>query len=179
MVVLDIGSGHNPQPGCIHLDIRPGLPDLDVVCDFSKERLPFDDGSVDGVISNHSIEHISWTKVGFLVSEWIRVLKPGGWAKIRTPDLKFICTNYLAGKTTKEWPEDEAMATQIFGSCESSEIALIKLFSGQEVESNVHFACYDFSMLSKLLKKHGFSDVSPSQFETEFSPGELQVTAIK
>jgi len=178
-IKLDIGSGFNPTPGYIHLDIRRDLPDLDIVCDFSKQPLPFSCGVVDEIISNHSIEHIKWTEVSFMVKEWVRVLRPGGIAKIRTPDLFMIVKNYMAGVKTKEWPDDEKRAREIFGQCEAAEIALIKLFAGQDYDSNVHYACYDFQMLSSLLKRCGFSQVESSRFGPEFSPHELQVIATK
>lgn len=178
-MVLDIGSGYAPQPNCVHIDIREDLPELDIVCDFSSEALPFSDGEVAGIISNHCIEHIKWTKVSFMVKEWARVLRDGGFLKLRTPNLEFIVKNYLNGVKTSEWPDDEKTATSIFGECGYREIALIKLFSGQDYESNTHYACYDFDMLSRLLKISGFGSVELSKFETKYSPGELQVTAYK
>lgn len=48
---------------------------LDYVCEADK--LPFEDGQFDFVISSHVLEHL-WDTVGTL-KEWMRVVKPGGY----------------------------------------------------------------------------------------------------
>jgi|SRR6185312_12316779 len=178
-VVLDIGSGYAPTPNCVHVDIREGLPDLDIVCDISREKLPLPDESVDGIVSNHSIEHVKWPQVKFVTDEWVRVLKKGGYALIRTPSLEFIVDRYTKGLTTAEWPGDEQRAAEIFGSITPAVWANIKLFAGQDYEGNVHYMCFDFEMLSNLLIRSGFSHVEKIDMEKEYSPGELQVRATK
>jgi predicted SAM-dependent methyltransferase len=147
--------------------------------DVTKEILPFPSESVDGIIANHVIEHMKWTEIKPVIADWFRVLKKGASLKIRTPNLEFIVKNYLNGVQTKEHPVDENAVKEIFGNVGPSEIALIKLFSGQDYDSNVHYACYDFKMLSALLKNVGFTRVQKEHFGSEFSPGELQVVAYK
>ena len=122
---------------------------------------------------------MKWTEIKPVVADWFRVLKKGSSLKIRTPDLSFIVKNYLNGIQTKEHPVDEKAVTDIFGDCGPSEIALIKLFSGQDYDSNVHYACYDFKMLSAVLTNVGFTKVQKEKFSSEHSPGELQVVAYK
>lgn len=177
---VEVGSGFNPHPGYIHLDVRKGLPKLDYVCDFSKQRLPFDDGSVDEILANHVIEHISFRKLPFVVSEWVRVLSEGGKLTLRTPDLGFICRTYLSHNTTPEWPGDEEFIRKnLSDEITPSWWANLKLFSGQDYDANFHHVCFDFNMLSALLKRYGFSEVRSVKFDKEFSPGELQVEAVK
>lgn len=53
--------------------------------DLDGAKLPFEDESFDAVCANHIIEHVSDTD-GF-VKEVHRVLKPGGYAVISTPNL--------------------------------------------------------------------------------------------
>lgn len=178
-IILDIGSGYAPTPDCYHIDVRDDLPDIDLVIDISKESLPIACNSVDGIVSNHVVEHFRWTQISSILKDWLRVLKVCGWVKIRTPDLDFIINGYVNGPISKEWPGDEDNAKKIFGSYGPSEWALIKLFSGQDYEANVHYACYSFDMLSRLLKNVGFSDVKRVKFDQEYSPGELQVIAYK
>jgi len=176
-IILDIGSGNNPEKGCYHIDVRADLPKVDLVMDVTKEILPFPNDSVDGIIANHVIEHMKWTEIKPVVADWFRVLKKGSFLKIRTPNLEFIAKNYLDGIQTQEHPVDENAVKDIFGDCGPSEIALIKLFSGQDYDSNIHYACYDFKMLSSLLRRVGFSKVELVKFDKEYSPGELQVIA--
>jgi GT2 family glycosyltransferase/ADP-heptose:LPS heptosyltransferase/predicted SAM-dependent methyltransferase len=178
-IKLEIGCGYNPQPGFLHLDVRP-LPDVEYVCDFSKEPLPFEDNSLDEILSNHSIEHISWRGLPFVVGEWFRTLKPGGRVFLRTPDLEYIARSYLDGKTTPEWPGDEQYLTDNL----SSEItpgwwANLKLYAGQDYPSNYHFMCFDFDMIKAFFERIGFTDVARLQIKPVFSSGELQVEAFK
>ena len=95
-IKLEVGSGGHPQPGYVHLDVDERMPDLHIQCDMGNEAIPLQNGSVDEILSNHSIEHVSWLKVWFVVKEWARVLKPGGKLFMRTPDLEFICRTYLS-----------------------------------------------------------------------------------
>lgn len=177
---LEIGSGYNPQPGYKHLDVRRGLPELDYVVDFSKQKLPMVDSTMQEILANHVIEHISWRRLPFVIKEWYRVLMPGGKLVLRTPNLKFICESYLAKIITKEHPNDEGFIKQnLSKEITPSWWANIKLFSGQDYDANFHCCCFDFDMLSDLLTRYGFVRVSEVKFDREYSPGELQVEAVK
>jgi SAM-dependent methyltransferase len=57
LVSIDLGCGSKKRPGYVGLDLEPG-EGIDHVVDFSRERLPFDDGSVGQVFSSHCIEHL-------------------------------------------------------------------------------------------------------------------------
>ena len=92
LVGIEIGgSAHNPFniPGCVNVDYT-----ADPTTVFKQEELrlcgetlpvhivapawdlPFDDASLDFVLSSHVIEHC-WDVIG-TIEEWFRVLKPGG-----------------------------------------------------------------------------------------------------
>lgn len=47
--------------------------------------LPFKDDSFDYLIANHTLEHIN-AKVEDILSEWARIVKPGGWVINIMPD---------------------------------------------------------------------------------------------
>lgn len=178
-VKLEVGCGMNPQPGYMTLDVIKA-PHINYVCDFSKEPLPFHNDHIDEILSNHSIEHVSWRVLPFVLGEWFRVLKPGGKVFLRTPDLEFICRLYLSRKTTPEAKQDENYIHQYL----SDEItpawwANIKLFAGQDYPSNFHYLCFDFEMLKALLERMGFEKVTRVSVKPVFSPGELQVEAYK
>ena len=63
---LEIGSGYNPQPGYIHLDVRADLPQVDVICNIQNQRLPYVDNAISEILANHVIEHISFRKLPFV-----------------------------------------------------------------------------------------------------------------
>jgi len=54
-VGLNIGAGHTYIPGFVNVDISERA---EVTLDLSKDRLPFDDNSVDTVVSIHTLEHV-------------------------------------------------------------------------------------------------------------------------
>jgi SAM-dependent methyltransferase len=54
---IDIGCGVAKKRGAIGLDIR-ALDGVDHVVDFTRDRLPFADGSVSDVFSAHCFEHL-------------------------------------------------------------------------------------------------------------------------
>lgn len=177
---LEIGSGHNPQPGYKHLDVRKGLPQLDYVCDFSRRPLPLPDGSVSEILANHVIEHISWRKLPFVLREWHRVLVPGGRVQLRTPDLAFIMRGYIEEALTPEHPDDESfITTHLTAQMTAGWWANLKLFSGQDYDANFHHVCFDIQMMTEVLGRYGFRDVRRIRLDHEFSPGELQVEAYK
>jgi len=57
------------------------------ICDFEKEKFPFDTGEFDGVVCLETIEHI-WN-VENLLKEIKRVLRPNGWLVLSTPNYNF------------------------------------------------------------------------------------------
>lgn len=73
-------------------------PIADVVADMGD--LPFLDDTVDAIISQHALEHVSKFRVVPILKEWARVIKPGltedGSARmiVRVPDLEW-CLKHL------------------------------------------------------------------------------------
>ena len=177
-IKLELGSGQNPQPGYVHLDISAAMPHVEIVHDIS-EPFPLPDGSVEQILANHCFEHVSWRKIGQIVRECYRVLIPGGKIFIRTPDLEFIVNTYLARQITPEWPPDEEFIRQEFGNVTPSWWAILKLFSGQDYPSNFHYTCYDFPTLKAIFQQQGFTKIERVHIQPVFSPGEIQLEAIK
>jgi predicted SAM-dependent methyltransferase len=59
------------------------------------KALPFADNQLDFIFSEHFIEHVPEVKLRKFWKESYRVLKPGGWMRHTTPDLKFMINLYL------------------------------------------------------------------------------------
>ncbi len=77
---LNIGAGQTYIPGFVNIDMSSKA---DVSLDLGKDRLPFDDNSVDLVFSYHCLEHIP--DYLFVISEIHRVLKHGGRLLVGLP----------------------------------------------------------------------------------------------
>lgn len=80
----------------LRLDIDPDVaPDLVAsITDISV--LP--SASVDAVWSSHNIEHLAAHEVPLALAEFHRVLRPGGFALIATPDLQQAASLIAAGQ---------------------------------------------------------------------------------
>jgi predicted SAM-dependent methyltransferase len=56
------------------------------------------DASVDAIFSSHNIEHLYPHEVPIALGEFLRVLKPDGFAIITCPDLQSVCALVAKGK---------------------------------------------------------------------------------
>lgn len=72
-----VGAGKHRLDGWIHVDAYP-YGDIDIVCDVTKEGLPFKDDSVDRIYTQDFLEHIEPKYKVSLINEFWRVLKVGG-----------------------------------------------------------------------------------------------------
>jgi len=102
---LDIGAGHNPyqpnNPEWEHFDKR-AMPHIEHVGD--QRSLPFDDSTFDVIRSAHTIEHEWWTETDAMLQEWRRVLKPGGYAEIRCPNILYVAQDIASRpERLKDW----------------------------------------------------------------------------
>lgn len=82
---LNIGCGYNTLPGWLNVDLGGGVRSavwMDATCPF-----PIPTCSVDGVLCEHMVEHVSKNDATVLIEEVFRVLGPGGKFRIVTPDL--------------------------------------------------------------------------------------------
>lgn len=76
MKKLNLGSGKDPKEGYINIDNYP-FEGVDVIADITK-GLPFEDNSVNAVISIDFMEHLPPESKVFVINEIYRVLKEGG-----------------------------------------------------------------------------------------------------
>lgn len=100
MTKLDLGCGPNKKEGFIGID-QYEMKGVDHVLDLSKERLPFDDGTVDEIHSSHFFEHLTPQGRCHVANEMYRVMKPGAKAFIIVPHWA-SCRAY--GDPTHQWP---------------------------------------------------------------------------
>jgi len=94
---LNIGSGFERYPHFINLDMESEWYSkvhkknpIDMVYDFSKDKMNFNDNVVSNIYCSHVIEHATDEDVKNLFSESLRVLKKNGVFRITCPDAKFL-----------------------------------------------------------------------------------------
>lgn len=90
---------NTPEWHELRLDIDPAVkPDIvGTMTDMSAVA----DASVDAIFSSHNIEHLYPHEVPVALKEFLRVLKPDGFAVITCPDLQSVCALVAEGKLTE------------------------------------------------------------------------------
>lgn len=134
---LHLGCGKRHIPGFVHID-AVDYPHVDHVATI--DHLSFiQDNSVDLIYNCHVLEHFKRKDVERVLREWFRVLKPDGILRIAVPDFAKLCEVY-----------------QRYGNIN---LVIGGLFGRQDYLYNIHYNTFDFSSLSEVLQKSGFSQV--------------------
>lgn len=114
-----------------------------------RRGLPLADNSVDLIRCSHLIEHLTLDEAKNLLREMYRVLKPGGFARISTPDARIIVKHYV--NRDMSFFNQVQPPEYIQAPTEGERLSRL-LFSGDYS----HKAIYDFAMLKNFLHQAGF-----------------------
>lgn len=87
---VNLGCGRLKREGYVNVDIEPRMKP-DAVSDMLTFIDGCADGSLDAVLMEHSLEHISWPEAQKLLGLLHQKLKPGGLLIIDVPDLLKCC----------------------------------------------------------------------------------------
>ena len=92
---LNIGAGGRRIEGFTGVDVvkRPGA---DIIAPAHK--IPLKAGTVDEIMAIHVWEHFYRWECDTVITEWKRLLKPGGRLGLEMPDLFKFCANILSGR---------------------------------------------------------------------------------
>jgi predicted SAM-dependent methyltransferase len=133
------GPGFEEKEWGIHCKGLNIVGGKDLTCDAMD--LPFEDNSVDYLVSSHTIEHIIDVKKAF--NEWVRVLKPGGIMAHKMPDKRyFLHDNANPNHTQPELAPNEMTADEMLELLREIENLEILLF-------NTHQNNFDFEILAR------------------------------
>jgi predicted SAM-dependent methyltransferase len=142
---LHIG-GTEPHPEWKILDIEK-RPEVDFVGDAS-DLSQFASESVTAIYASHVLEHFYYglnDELTQTLSEWYRVLQPGGKLYISVPNLKTLCWLFL---TPNLDPLDRHHIMRV-------------MFGGQMNEFDVHKCGFDADILALYLAEVGFREYEP------------------
>jgi len=99
-ICLNLGCGEDyhesdERTEWINIDVRPEVsPDL--VIDLEKELLTrFNSESIDGILCQDFLEHLSWHLIPTFLTDCHRALKKNGKIYIRVPDLEAIAKKVI------------------------------------------------------------------------------------
>lgn len=147
-VRLNIGAGNTVIEGWTPIDRK-----------FGQEAYPlqYEDNSVDEIRASHILEHFSFAEAAEALSEWVRVLKPGGRIRLAVPDV------------------DKAIRSD-------DPNRLFYLMGGQTDANDFHKSAYDFERLRGVMLDAGLADIQPwdsTNTDTAAHPVSLNLEGIK
>lgn len=156
---LEIGPGNTRIAGFETVNVVWGS-NVDYIADASK-KLPFKDNTFDIVYASHILEHIPWYQLEKTLTEWFRIVKPGGSIEIWIPD------GLLIAKTFVEYEEtgvDNIINDGWYKFNEEKDPCIWangRIFSygdGTGIKSNPnwHLSIFSPRYLEKILSKSGF-----------------------
>ena len=152
-LTLNVGCGERtydtyPHPfyKCINYDFRD-LPCVDVVGDV--RELPYPDEHFDYILASDIIEHFPISETPNIITEWRRVLKPGGLIEFRLPNLRAICTKYVSG-------------------IHDAKLTSWLLYGGQDYIGNFHYVGFDRQFLNAVIAPIGFEEVEYKDADNNF-----------
>ncbi len=92
MLKLHIGCGGDMKEGYVNIDAdencRPNLV-------RKAWDLPYELGSVDEIVSNHMLEHLTEQDGFKTLTHWFKILKPEGVLKMELPNFKEACREFV------------------------------------------------------------------------------------
>lgn len=171
---LDLGCGPNLHDHLINLDYlwRPGVD----VCWNILGGLPFPDGSLQGVYSEHCLEHFPPAAARRLLREARRVLAPGGTIRIVVPDGELYLLTYarqLAGGASPKFPYEDAERQDPLWTPMTS---VNRIFYQDRESPAGHRTIFDFALLAAFLRDSGFGRIERCSFGRGRQPALLADT---
>ena len=176
--LLNVGCGPYPKPEFINLDYTWN-PNIDICWDITRKPYPLESGSLEGIYTEHCLEHIEFKDMKENLKEFYRLLKPGGVVRIVMPDGEIYLDIYQRRKqgSTELMPFEEGYI---------SPMARINgIF-----RNHGHRFIYDFETMKRLMEEVGFKTIKKCSYrngtdqrlliDQEWrSPESLYVEAVK
>jgi SAM-dependent methyltransferase len=165
---LEIGPGAARIAGFETLNYTGGTR-TDYVCD-ARKPLPFRDGTFDLVYASHIAEHIPWYQIEAALSEWVRIVKPGGAVEIWVPDALKIAKAFVAAE---EEGSDEYHSDgwwRYNPEQDTCKWAAARFFSygdgtGAGAHPNWHRGLFSPRYLARLMERSGLTDIRRMSYD--------------
>lgn len=167
---LHIGCGPRRLAGWVNADLVSHKPG--VVTDIELTDLPYVDGSVDEILAEHVLEHLSFAEEALAWPEMARVLRRGGRLTLEVPDFEWVCAVFLAG--VDDWREFYVVGhADHYAGCGTAlnqrwGIVQTMFFGNQNGDGQFHRSAYTEGKLRALARRTGFSAI---KVERRFAKG--------
>jgi SAM-dependent methyltransferase len=146
---IEVGGGPYPRRGFVHVDNDPHAAHLEAVTDAWD--LPFRDAWAQELIAVHVLEHVEPVRLGPTLSEWHRVLEPGGSLLIHVPNGPALMRSFIDAPVEEKW---RAMGSLLGQYCGPSAKRPEEIWRRAD-----HQIIFDTDLLTWALHRASFVDV--------------------
>lgn len=151
-VLLNVGCGRFPKKDFINLDYR-WFPKIDICWNIVKKKYPLPYDSLEGIFSEHCLEHIPFESCADNIKEYFKLLKTGGTLRIAVPDGEIYADKYQQRKS------DPSVKLPYSDGEETGMISINRIF-----RSHGHQFIYDYETMKLLLERAGFRNISKRSY---------------
>ena len=165
---LDLGCGRNVHEALVNMDFL-WHPGIDLCWDVQK-GLPFANGSLRGIFTEHCLEHFDLAVVEGILAECRRVLEADGTLRIVVPDAELYLRTYqrhLTGDPGEPFPFQEQESLQ--GDF-TAMLSVNRVFYQDRNSPYGHRTMFDFALLELLLRRAGFASAKRVRFREGREP---------
>jgi predicted SAM-dependent methyltransferase len=157
-IKLEIGSGEKKgKNGWTTLDMND-ISDLNWDLRLG---IPFPDNTVSAIYSSHLFEHLTFSEIQGLLNECKRVLKPKGTFSICVPNARLYIDAYLNNNSKFLELKPSFLGTAYNNTTRIDLVNYIAYMNG------FHKYMFDEENILCILKKAGFNNVKPRQYDPE------------
>ncbi len=153
-ILLNVGCGPNIFDNFINLDYD-WTPKIDICWDITRKPYPLNANSLEGIFTEHCLEHISFEDCEKNLQEFYRMLKPEGTLRIVVPDGELYIDIYerrkIGEKIYMPYEKEEGYPTPM--------ARMNGIF-----RNHGHQFIYDFETFRFLLEKVGFRNIKKETF---------------
>lgn len=163
-VAYNLGCGNKKWSGWINVDLHSDV--ADIKCDLKKlDEIESD--TADAVAAIHVVEHFYRWEVHDLLTEWKRILKPGGKMILELPCLEKVFV-YITNCVAKGEPMMEFMTTHpLFGDPKYQEPAMCHRWGWFSQE------------LMNMLKEVGMREIAMCKPRYHFPFRDMRIECVK
>lgn len=152
---LNLGSGGKRIGDYVNVDLFED-PNVDEIFEF--DDIPYKDGTIGGIYSEHALEHVPFKRAEKALKEWCRVLQPGAELELYMPDFEICCQKYIEAPledshflNTRAW-----FKFTIYGIQESQ--------GGEPDEAQIHQCGFSKEEIHIVVERCGFKVISVENY---------------
>jgi hypothetical protein len=150
---LNVGCGPNVIESMDNMDFYQfNLRKSKIISHDIRFKFPFPDSAYSGIITEHTVEHITPHDAIKLFEEFYRITCPGAVVRIIVPDLEKYVNYYLNDLNGRNITDEFSVFDN---GCE----AIWNLTQNWE-----HISCWDYKMMKKCLLNVGFKSCEKKSF---------------